>query len=352
MEIKRKLASVQKIINLEPIEGADKIERATVLGWQLVVKKGEFKKGDLCVYFEIDSLLPLREEFKFLEKGSGIKTMVYEGKEYQGYRLKTVRLRGQISQGLALPLSILPKNYEYGEGYDLTEELNILKYEPPIPVSLSGIARGVFPGFIEKTDATRIQAVPNILTTYENTKFFITEKLDGASMTVFIQNNELHVCGRTIDLLESPKNSYWTAARAQKLEEILKTDMLDSSIGRYVLQGELVGNGIQKNVFKMHIQKFFCYNVFDRKEQRFLNCDEFIVFCKTKGIETVPIISTNQSLPKFVNTLVYWATRYSTINPEVWAEGIVIKPMQEINDDEIGRLVLKVINPEYLLHHD
>jgi len=138
----RKLASIQRIKNLEPIAGADAIEKATVLGWQLVVKKGEFAIGDLCVYCEIDSRLPDRPEFEFLKA--------------RGMRIRTVRLRGQISQGICFPLSILPVYTDVQEDTDVTELLDITKYEPPIPAQLAGVAKGLFPSFIPKTDETRV----------------------------------------------------------------------------------------------------------------------------------------------------------------------------------------------------
>ena len=167
----RKLVTIQKISDLKPIENADAIECAGVLGWHVVVKKGEFKIGDPCVYFEIDSLLPVVSEFAFLSK-SGVKKSYADGKEYEGYRLKTIRLRGQISQGLCLPISILDgkkyptdsrKNPVYQTGTDVTSLLGVVKYEPVIPANLSGQAKGLFPGFIPKTDETRIQFCPKVL---------------------------------------------------------------------------------------------------------------------------------------------------------------------------------------------
>src|SRR3989344_1932208 len=141
----RTLASVQKIKRLESIPEAEKIEKATVLGWSVVVKKGEFKVGGLCVYVEIDSILPARAEFEFLAQNK--------------YRIKTVRLRGQVSQGICFSLSILPAG-DYSEGTDVTEILGIVKYEPPIPAHLAGQIKGEFPSFIPKTDEPRIQTIP------------------------------------------------------------------------------------------------------------------------------------------------------------------------------------------------
>ena len=145
----RKLASIQHIKNLEPIEGADAIEKATVLGWQVVVKKGEYKVGDLTVYIEIDSLLPETSDFEFMRKNK--------------FRVRTIRLRGQVSQGICFQPSILPPDFILDEDADCTEALGIVKYEPPVPAHLAGIAKGRFPGFIPKTDETRVQVLQEVL---------------------------------------------------------------------------------------------------------------------------------------------------------------------------------------------
>ncbi|HEX9972761.1 MAG TPA: RNA ligase (ATP), partial [bacterium] len=144
----RKLATIQKIKNLEPIPEADKIEKATVLGWQLVVKKGDFKVGDHCVYCEIDSVLPEKPEYEFLRP--------------RKFRIKTAKLRGQISQGIAFPIGAIKElaNVEIKEGLDVTEIIGVQKYEPPPAVMMSGQVKGGFPGFIPKTDEMRIQSVP------------------------------------------------------------------------------------------------------------------------------------------------------------------------------------------------
>ncbi|HIE27970.1 TPA: hypothetical protein EYP66_11855 [Candidatus Poribacteria bacterium] len=161
----RALAHIERIRSIEPIEGADRIEKSTILGWEVVIRKEEFKVGDLVVYIEIDSILPEREEFEFLRD--------------RKFRIKTVRLRGQVSQGIAFPLSILPDGIQIEEGLDVTEALNIHKYEPPIPAQLSGVVKGAFPSFIPKTDETRIQSVPDVLVRHKGKVFFISEKLDG-----------------------------------------------------------------------------------------------------------------------------------------------------------------------------
>ena len=228
----RKLASIQLIRSLEPIEGADVIEKATVLGWQLVVKKGEFRVGDLCVYCEIDSLLPDRPEFEFLKP--------------RGMRIKTIRLRGQVSQGICLPLSILPDGIAFEENADCTTILGITKYEPPIPACLSGIVKGKLPSFIPKTDETRVQVLQQLLSKYKGEKCYISEKLDGSSATFYIYNNEFGVCSRNLELLEDAANSFWKVARQMDIENKLR-----ALNGNYAIQGELVGEGIQGNKLRL-----------------------------------------------------------------------------------------------------
>ena len=162
----RKLATIRKVADVEPIPGADSIECLTVDGWKLVSGKDNFKVGDLCIYFEIDSFLPVREEFEFLRK-NGFKSTKNLG---DGFRLKTIRLRGQISQGLSLPLADFfsqdkkgwyyiseGENLYIDEGSDVTEYLGVKKYEKPIPANMMGRAKGNFPIFIHKTDQERLQ---------------------------------------------------------------------------------------------------------------------------------------------------------------------------------------------------
>ena len=151
--MERKLATIRTISELRPIEGADKIELAIVDGWQVVVAKDvEHMVGDKVVYCEIDSFLPIRDEFEFLRKSSYKKMG-----DQEGFRLKTIKLRGQVSQGLILPISVVPITQfatalNLPEGMDVTEMLGIVKYEPPIPAELAGKVKGGFPSFLSKTD--------------------------------------------------------------------------------------------------------------------------------------------------------------------------------------------------------
>ena len=325
----RQLASIQRIRALDPIENADAILKATVLGWQLVVKKDEFQVGDLCVYCEIDSLMPERPEFEFLKP--------------RAMRIRTIRLRGQISQGLCLPLSILPENTPYTEGSDVTEILEITKYEPPMPASLAGLAKGFFPSFIPKTDETRVQVLQDILDKYAGTLCYVAEKMDGSSVTYFFKDGEFGVCSRTLELLESEENSLWKFARAQDLENKLK------AFGKNVaLQGEIIGEGIQSNKYKLRGQTVMFFNVFDINAFQYVDFQAFTTTIERLGLTTVPILETNFVLINDIPSLVDKALGKSVLKNDVHREGIVIRPLTEQRDRD-GRVSFKSINPEFLL---
>ena len=335
----RKLASIQKIKALEPIENADAIEKATVLGWQLVVKKGEFRVGDLAVYCEIDSLMPDRPEFEFLKP--------------RGMRVRTIRLRGQISQGICFPLSILPTDFKIEEDADCTEVLGIEKYEPPMPACLSGIAKGRFPSFIPKTDETRVQVLQHVLDKYKGTKCYVTEKVDGSSGTYFINKGEFGVCSRNLELLEDEENSFWKVAREMDIENKLR-----SLNGNFAIQGELVGEGIQSNKLKLRGQKILFFNAFDIDKFEYLPFQQFFNLMNKLELPTVPLITSDYELENDIDSIIKMATIKSKIYPDVWAEGIVIRPLTEnldlllsnenFND---GRVSFKAINPEFLLKY-
>lgn len=335
----RKLASVQKIIALDAIENAEAIERATVLGWQLVVKKDEFKVGDLVVYCEIDSLMPHKPEFEFLQP--------------RGMRIRTIRLRGQVSQGICFPLSILPNDFEIVEDADCTDVLGITKYEPPMPACLSGVAKGNFPSFIPKTDETRVQVLQKLLDKYVGAKCYITEKMDGSSATFYLNNGVFGVCSRNLDLECNEENSFWKAALALGLKE--KLERLN---GNYALQGELVGESIQGNKLGLKGQIVLFFNVFDIDKFEYFKYNEFITVMQHVQLPTVPIIATDYILENTIESIVKMATIKSQMNKNVWAEGIVIRPLDEKLDLILssnyfnnGRVSFKAINPEFLLKY-
>jgi len=331
----RKLATIQKIKDLQPIAGADRIERATVLGWHVVVKKGDFQAGDYCVYCEIDSLLPEKPEFEFLRP--------------RKFRIKTVRLRKQISQGIAFPTSILDdyEDVEIKEGADVTDLIGVKKYEPPIPITMSGNVKGAFPGFIPKTDEIRIQSMPDVLTRSENRgkRCYVTEKIDGTSATYYLKDGEFGVCSRNLELRESEKNIHWIAARQYDLAAKLRG--LNQNIA---IQVEIIGPKIQKNKYALAKPQLMVFNVFDINRYEFLSYEDFVSFTETLKLETVPILRDDYVLGQDdVDSLVRMSEGKSVVNPKILREGIVIRSVVEARDPEIGRLSFKVINPLFLL---
>lgn len=326
----RKLASIQKILKLTPIPNADAIETATVLGWEVVVKKGQFNVGDLVVYMEIDSLLPNKPEFEFLKSN--------------GMKIKTIRLRGQISQGICFPLSILPKSFVIEEGKDCTEELGVIKYEPPIPAHLAGIVKGKIPSFIPKTDETRVQVLQELLNKYENTRCYVTEKIDGTSATFYVKDGVFGVCSRNLELLEDDTNTFWKIAREMDIENKLLS--LHTNVA---IQGELYGENIQSNPINIKGQTIRFFNLFNIDRYRYYDFIELEVILKRLNLPMVPVIDSNYVLESNINSIVEKSKIKSTLNPKIWAEGIVIRPYFEKYDSQYGRFSFKAINPEFLL---
>jgi RNA ligase (TIGR02306 family) len=340
--MERKLATVRKISELKPIEGADKIELAIVDGWQVVVAKDvQHKVGNKVVYCEIDSFLPIREEFEFLRKSS-FKRMG----DQEGFRLKTIRLRGQVSQGLILPISVVPitqfaTGYDLPEGMDVTEILGIVKYEPPIPAELAGKVKGAFPSFLRKTDEERVQ---NLVKEYEEWKyqskhqFYITEKLDGSSSTFYMNNGEFGVCSRNLELLETEGNTFWKVAREMDLENKLR------SYGRNLcLQGELIGEGIQGNPYKVKGQKVMFFNVFDIDKQERVAVNEFLTIMDELNLDFVPFLEIPAMLPNTVEHMLQYAEGKSRLNNNTEREGVVVRSM----DNSIS---FKAISNQFLLN--
>lgn len=340
--MERKLATVRIITDIKPIEGADMIELATVGGWNVVVAKNVgHKVNDKVVYCEIDSFLPIREEFEFLRKSSYKKMG-----DQEGFRLKTIRLRGQVSQGLILPIGVLPITefataHNLPEGMDVTEMLGIVKYEPPIPAELAGKVKGQFPSFLRKTDEERVQ---NLVKEYEEYRiqskhqFYITEKLDGSSATFYLNNGEFGVCSRNLELLETEGNTFWKVAREMDLENKLR------QYGRNLsLQGELIGEGIQGNPYKIkgHTVKFF--NVFDIDKQQRVVINEFLTIMDELNLDFVPYLEVPAMLPNTVEGMLKYAEGKSRLNDKTEREGVVVRSM----DNTIS---FKAISNNFLLN--
>lgn len=201
--MERKLASVQRVLAIEPIPNADAIEVARINGWQCVAKKNEFQVGDLGVFLEIDSVPPDTKTFDFLwqpKAKSDSEEAPAKIEQPSNFRIRTMKLRGVLSQGLLLPLNQFSFS-EVQEGDDVTKTLDVTKYEPPIPLGM-GDFRAMFPGFVPKTDEMRVQSVPQVLDELRGLPYVMTLKCDGTSSTFCIdpRDNEFHVCGRNFSL--------------------------------------------------------------------------------------------------------------------------------------------------------
>ena len=333
--MERKLVSIQRIDAIDPIAGADNIVKARVMGWDVVVKKSEFTPGSPCVFFEIDSVLP-------------------EGKPWaefmrpRGFRVKTARLRGVLSQGLALPLDILPAGSELPElGTDIRDLLGVVKYEPVLPDTRE--IAGAFPGQVPKTDEIRLQSALGVLDEMRGRDFYVTTKCDGTSATYFRSlDGELVACSRNWALVRGP-NPVWRMADQLGLERVIPPG--------FALQGELCGPGIQKNRLGLTELALFVFNVYDTRAGRFLDLAEMKVFCAERKLSTVPVeaVLEGDAAVEFPHSLELWLERAKGLyeGTRNRKEGIVVRPLHDARSETLGgRMSWKVINNDFLLKDD
>ena len=361
----RHLATIRKIKELRPIPNADRIEVAIIDGWECIVNKADgFKVGDLVVYIEIDSVLPDRPEFEFMRK-------------YK-FRVKTIKLRGQVSQGLVLPLSVLKDDpYKRTIGGDVTEFLGITKYDPEatkekvwwkkltahkvqFPWWLKPFKRikfirnwwinkhktvDDFPSFIKKTDEERIQNMPILFDQIKNGEIplTVTEKMDGTSATYFLKDGKFGVCSRNKWLLKEDDSPYWQVANQYHIEEFLRNIVRGFNL--VVLQGEIIGAGIQKNKYHLSGLMFMPFNlILDGKR------------CDYKTMKEWMEVSTMDCVP-----YIEWITI-----PDSWEIADLVEHTKGVSKYRDGKepregivcrnehhhISFKVINPDFLLKEE
>lgn len=335
----RTLASIKTIDEVRPIEGAERICQYRVGGWLVVDQVDKYKVGDLVIYCEVDSWIP-HSLAPFLSKGKEPRT--FNG--VQGERLRTIKLRGALSQGLLLPLDkdsadvyrlmvyyledrdadLTPVH----EGQDVTGYLGIQKWEKPVPAELAGLVKGSFPEGIPKTDQERIQNLSAELAIWNDTKteWTLDEKLDGSSCTIYLKKdqdtNELvfGVCSRNLDLKETEGNSFWKVARKHNLEEKLR------AIGKeYALQGELCGPGIQGNRYNLPEVDFFLFDVYDINGYQYMNVNDRNQLAYGLEIPFVPQVGTYTTDGTSIDDLLFLAEGKSYLNPKAEREGLVFR---------------------------
>lgn len=329
----RKLARIVKIDSVAKHPNADTLELCKVGGWQVVSKLGSFCVGDIAVYFEIDSWIE-HDIAPFLSIGRSPRE--YNG--IKGNRLKTVSLRGEISQGLLLPISILPSTTNIVEGEDVTDILNVQKWEAPIPANLSGSIQGPFPSFCPKTEQERIQ---NLTTSLENwvaneQVVYIEEKLEGTSASYIFKDGEFFICQRNWAIKDTD-NTLCNLARELDIKQKLQ------QLGRNIaLQGEVVGPKIQENIYKLNKPQFYLFDIYDIDKQAYLGLEDKLVLIEHLKLPHVPVISKNYKLTGTVDDILKMAEGVSCLyNTE--REGLVFKQID-------GRFSFKSISNKYLIN--
>ena len=337
----RKLATIQTVKEIQAIEGADFIGLASFVsvGWTAVVKKDSFRVGDKCVFFEIDSIVPDLEQFDFLA-----------GKR----RIRTMKLKGVLSQGLALPLSEFEgveehfckdynaETWEYNEGEDLTAFLGVEQYEPPQsgqPGYSSGPPEGSapFPLWIgvEKTDEERIQSNPALLDDLQGKPYVITSKLDGQSATfAWTEEEGLIVCSRNLWIQREDNSSFWQVGR--------EIDFM-VEISNCAFQGEICGPGIQGNKLGLDRLRFFVFNVFDPVAKRYLTYLEASQVCERCCLDFVPVVEKKTKFKHTKDSLLELA-RGNYPGTETAREGLVVRSLD-------GEVSFKVINNDFLIRN-
>lgn len=391
----RNLATIQRIVNIRPIPDADKIEAIDVLGWTVVSSKGTHSIGDLVIYFEIDSWLDATDT-----RYASFEERFSNWGDRRGMRLKSIRLRKQLSQGLIMPIKEFTEIVNPVEGMDVTELLKVDKWESlseqrQNQSSSSKSTTGQFPSFIRKTDQERVQNRIGELQGMKDQTFEVTVKLDGSSMTVFHVNNQSvqyadiiqevndramrrmtmwgkawfkfkkllgldkdpefmqGVCSRNIQLMPGDTDHFSQYAKDNNI--IDKLQVLNRNIA---LQGELIGPNIQENYEKTACNEYYVYDIFDIDKQCYLLPEEAFMTTKSLGLNYVPILETQLKLSSFgdldnsdpenLRSIVDKILTYAEgagMKPGVKREGVVFKSTSTDKS-------MKAISNSYLLKKD
>lgn len=375
----RKLAHIEQITWIRPIKGADNIELAGILGWQCIVKKNEFRVGDLAIYVEIDSIMPSDNPyFAFLES--------------KHYKIKTMKMKGVISQGIIFPLSILHRKKTYTIGDDVTDVLKIKKIEDDVPNQqikdvitlikqqhkklfknkyfLWGMKFKLFrkviykllmpkknpkhfPAWIEKTDEIRLQNIPLVLEAYKDEPMVVTEKIDGTSTSFGLKKinkrkYDFAVCSRNVRQIDLNQKCYYNdniyqqIANKYNIKNTLIKILQKYNATTVVLQGETIGESIQKNKYRLKGIDFYAFNlVIDGNK---IDSTIGISIMQDYNIKWVPIIARNFRLLPTVDEMIVYADGKSALS-DTLREGVVIR-------DHRNTTSFKCISNQFLLKHN
>jgi RNA ligase (TIGR02306 family) len=340
--MERKLASIQRVLEVAPIAGADAIEAARINGWQCVVKKGAFAVGDAGVFLEIDAVPPDTDGYRFLWTQKGAAPTA--GTRPSNFRIRTRTLRGCLSQGLLLTLAEAGLDGDFADGDDLTATLGVTKYEPVIPMGAAEL-RGGFPSVVPKTDEMRVQSVPAVLDELRGRAYVAAMKYDGTSATYVIDpfDGTFHACARNWSITEG-SNPYWVVARRLGIEEKLR-----ARGGRYALQGEICGPSVQKNPLALREVSLFVFSVRDLHTNRYVSDAEMRALCAEMELTPVAVVEEGDAFAHDQQSLLALAEGLypGTKNQR---EGIVVRPREEVFSPTLGaRLSFKAISNRFLL---
>ena len=355
----RSLASVQEITEVRPIEGKDKIVLATVLGWQVIVTKEDFKVGTKCIYVEIDSVLPEKPEFEFLRN--------------KNFRIKTMKMAGTISEGICFPMSLIPNGEKYKVGDDVTDIIGVTQYEPEMDndrevkvadtkkypkflmrfrwfrniVCKNKRQNKGFPNFISKTDENRVQEVPRVLKSKD--KYVLTEKVDGQSGTFVLVKHkgrfgkckyEYIVCSRNLRLWEKGNQSYWFVSDKYNIENVLKNIIGDNEW--VAIQGECIAPNVQGNKYNVTEPDLYVFNlIYPNGRVGSLEAKDVM---EKNGMKFVPIVSESAELPDTVEEMLNLAHGNSALNPKSLREGLVCRTID-------GKHSFKAVDPLFLIKY-
>ena len=345
----RKLASIQRIWDIIPIDGADKIELAKVLGWQCVVNKGQFEKGDLAVYFEIDSFLPIRPEFEFMRSSSYKKTDIMG----EGFKIRTMKFRGQISQGLVLPISIFPEiPADVKLNTDVSDLLGVKKWEIEEVATTGGTVIGTLPMDVPHTDETRCQAEPKLIQDFSGLEYYITTKMDGSSHSVSIDEDGFHVTGHNYEYKNDGTSSFYELVKRDDIEARMKKYYDENRLHLFTIQGELCAPGIQRNRLKLTRPEWYVFTV--RIDGKRVGLKKMQEVCGDLGLQMVPLEEVGVDLPSKYPTVESLLERADGEYPNGGKkEGIVIRPTEPVFSEKISAsLSMKVVSNKYLLKNE
>lgn len=343
----RKLASIQRVWKIEPIEGADRIELAHVEGWQCVVNKGQFHEMDLGMYFEIDSFLPVRPEFEFLRPSSYKNTEIMG----EGFRLQTMRFKGVLSQGLLLPLSTFPELSGATLGEDVTKQLGVKKWEVEERVTTGGTTIGGLPYDVPHTDETRVQAEPDLIKAFSGLEYYISTKMDGSSHSLSIDENGFHVTGHNFEYKDDGSSDFYEFVKARGYREAMQEHFDEYGLSTLTIQGEFCGPGIQKNRLRLTKPEWYVFTI--RENGKRVGLERMAFICEGLGMPMVPVEEIDTDLPSKYPDVESLLARADGDYPNGGKkEGIVIRPTEPVYCPRISaNLSMKVVSNKYLLRN-